>query len=292
MSLPFTGGRLSDACAQGVTRQQLRSGRYERIAHDLYVTTGTADGLADRCRALTHVLPAESVFCLGTAARLLGLPLPVGFDERRHAAVPAGAVVPRRPQLVTHALQLPAEHLAVVDGLTVTSAARTFLDLAPSLNDPALVALGDAALHTGAATVDDLAAVLAGASRRRGVVRARRVADRLDGRAESAPESLARVWLQDADLPEAIPQAVVLDPHGGFVARVDLLVEAYRVVVEYEGAHHRDVEQYGRDLARRNRLQALGYLVVHLDATTLRRDTVVALVTVALRQHGWVPTPR
>jgi very-short-patch-repair endonuclease len=284
---PFDGGRVSWAEAAGVARHRLRTQRYQRLAHDLYVPAGSAVTTTQRCAAFARVLPAEAVFCLGTAARLLGLPLPGGFDAELHAAVPAGAVVPERPELVTHGLLLPAGHVVVVDGVRATSAARTYVDLAAHLGDPALVALGDAALHRALTTEPELDTLLAGAAGRRGVVRARRARARLDRRAESAPESLVRVWLADARFPPAIPQVVVRNEFGAFVARVDLLIEEYGVVVEYEGEHHRDRERYGRDLARRNRLQALGLLVVHLDATTLSRPRVETVVGEALRSRGW-----
>lgn len=286
----FTGGRVAWARTSGITRQQLRGPGFDRLAHDLYVPAGRVDSLAARCTAFAQVLPAETVFCHATAARLLGLPLPAGFDPAVHVAVPAGAVVPSRPELVTHRLILPSGHVSMVGPVRVTSGARTFVDLAVPLRDPALIALGDAALHCGLTTVDELASVVEGAMRRRGVLRARRAMARLDGRAESAPESLVRVWIQDAGLPELTPQAVVYDRVGRFVARVDLLIEEYQIVVEYEGAHHRDREQYGRDLQRRNQLEALGFLVVHLDATTLTSRLVLRAVTAALRQRGWAPS--
>jgi hypothetical protein len=283
----FQLGRGSDAYAAGLTRAQLRSQRFVRPARDAYAVATSLDTLGDLCRTLQVVLPSAAAFCLATAARLLGLPLPFRFDDRIHVAVPAGEVVPHRPQLVGHALILPKQHVSLVAGLPVTCAARTFLDLAGLLDLDSLIALGDAALHMRLTTTDELSSVVATASRRRGVIRAREAAPRLDARAESPPESMARVWAQEAGLPEVTPQAVIRDDCGHFVARVDLLFDEYKVVVEYEGRHHRDAQQYAADLARRNRLSALGYLVVHLDASTLHRALAVDVMANALCRRGW-----
>jgi hypothetical protein len=289
MDEDFRVGTRPAAFLAGVTRDQLRGPRFERLGYNLYARNAAVTSVRDRCLALRQVLPDSAVFCLATAARLQALPLPTGYDERIHVAVPAGSVVPQRAELVSHALLLPDGHIVSVDGLRVTSAARTFLDLSTTLRETALIALGDAALRLQLATADELGSVVATAARRRGVVRARRVLPRLDGRAESPPESMTRVWSQDEDLPQVTPQAVIRDHNGAFVARVDLLYEEYKVVVEYEGSHHRTAEQYARDLARRNRLAALGYLVVHLDASTLDRAKAMRVITAALRQRGWVP---
>jgi hypothetical protein len=288
----FSAGTLQDAALAGLTPDDVRGPRFIRLTRNLYADPAAVQSHLGYCRALNRILPPEAAFCLATGARIQLLPLPFLFDDRFHVAVPAGQVVPSRPRLVGHALQLPPEHVVTVEGLRVTSAARTFLDLAIVLRETALIALGDAALHMGLTTADELSAVVAGANRRRGVVRARAVLDRLDARAESAPESMARIWAQDACLPDVTPQAVIRDEGGAFIARVDLLFEEYRVVVEYEGSHHRTAEQYAKDLTRRNKLAALGYLVVHLDASTLERGKAVRVMTAALGQRGWRPTTR
>jgi very-short-patch-repair endonuclease len=288
---PFQRGRSRDAYAAGLTRARLRQPPYQRLAHDAYAVADRASSLPDLCSVFALLLPPTAAFCHATAARLYGLPLPLGYEERVHVAVPAGIVVPDRPQLVGHSLLLPDEHVSRVKGLRVTAPARTFLDLASSLGLSHLIALGDAALHLGVVTRDELSSMVATAARRRGVVRARQAVIRLDGRAESPPESWVRIWAEDAGLPQVTPQAVIGDGDGRFVARVDFLFEEYKVVVEYEGSHHRNAAQYGKDLARRNRLSALGYLVVHLEASTLNEATAVRLMSDALWRRGWSAVP-
>ena len=67
-----------------------------------------------------------------------------------------------------------------------------------------------------------------------------------------------------------MPQHEVRDD-GAFVARLDLAWPDRRVAVEYDGAHHRDPRQHSLDLARHNRLRALGWTVLQVDARVLAR---------------------
>jgi hypothetical protein len=65
----------------------------------------------------------------------------------------------------------------------------------------------------------------------------RRVAALADPRAESPPESLVRVLLTLGGLPRPVPQYVILDQGGRFVARVDLAWPEVRLAGEYDGAY-------------------------------------------------------
>ncbi len=276
----------------GVTASQLRGRRFRRLSRDVYLPADTEDTLLTRCQALTQVLPSGSAFCLSTGARLLSLPVFVSEREPLHVAVPREATVTRRQQVTSHGCWLPPEHVTQVDGVPVVSAARAFMDLAPTLRLEQLVAFGDAALRSGQATQPDIESIVGRGTRRRGILTARRAAQLLDARAESPPESIVRVWLHLSGLPAAEPNVVITDPGGRFVARVDLCIREYRIAVEYEGRYHRDADQYADDLDRRNRLQEAGFLVVHLEQHMLRSpQTVVQPVAAALRARGWTGHP-
>lgn len=102
-----------------------------------------------------------------------------------------------------------------------------------------------------------------------GAVAGRSAVALADGRAQSRPESRVRVALRQAGL-EPDTQVVVRDEAGAFVAQVDLGFEDAKVAVEYDGAYHRDREQFGRDRQRLNALQAAGWQVVFVTASDLR----------------------
>lgn len=73
-----------------------------------------------------------------------------------------------------------------------------------------------------------------------------------------------------ARLPRPLVNPDVLDRDGRFVARVDLLYPTWKVVVEYDGSHHLERDQWQRDLLRREALERLGYRVVVVTAADLR----------------------
>ena len=257
--LPCPTARLS--------RHQLAGKQIEHPIHGVVARAGSISDLADRCRAIAVGLPERHAFSHVTAAALLGLPLPPGVDTSAiHVSVPAGCIVPDHSLLTGHGLWLPTDHVYEVLGVRCLSAARCFLDLAAMLRYDQLVALGDHAIRQALTTADELASLISIAARRRGVVGARRALDLLDPRAESPPESVTRVWLVEAGLPEITPQAVIRDLLGGFVARVDLCIEEFMIVIEYQGAYHRDAAIFAADISRRSRLRALGYLVVEIEA--------------------------
>lgn len=88
---------------------------------------------------------------------------------------------------------------------------------------------------------------------RRGVVRARAVLTRADGRSESPAESRLRLRLVLAGVAVPVPQHAIRTAAGAFVARIDLAWPAHRVAVEYDGAwHNRSDEHFRADRTRFN----------------------------------------
>ncbi|MFC7484646.1 endonuclease domain-containing protein [Luedemannella flava] len=67
----------------------------------------------------------------------------------------------------------------------------------------------------------------------------------------------------------------------GFVARVDLAYPEVRVAIEYDGLWHASADQLHHDRRRLNRLQAAGWLVIHVTASRLRDspDAVLREIT-------------
>lgn len=94
-------------------------------------------------------------------------------------------------------------------------------------------------------------------------------------------------------MPSLIAQREIFDERGRFVARVDLAFEEYRLVVEYQGDHHRtDQAQWRRDVQRRAELEALGYRVLEVTALDLSDPRALAeRIARLLRLAGWVGTP-
>ncbi len=150
---------------------------------------------------------------------------------------------------------------------------------------PGLVA-ADAALHRGDMGMPEL---LEAAATVRGWPRSGRITSLLsfvDGRSESVGESRLRLDLALAGIP-VVPQVVIREANGAFVARVDLIVRGTKVVIEFDG-----LVKYREDGAdaliaekrREDRLRRLGYLVVRVTWADLAQPAkVLSWVRDALR---------
>jgi len=128
----------------------------------------------------------------------------------------------------------PATRSEVV-GLPVTTAARTVVDLARTLEFRVGVVAADSALHQRLVTKADLLAEIADCPRWRGIRRAAEVVEFADGLAESPLESIARVVFRDRGLPAPQLQAWFGAGFEGSV-RVDFYWPRYRTVAEVDGA--------------------------------------------------------
>ena len=106
---------------------------------------------------------------------------------------------------------------------------------------------------------------------------------------ESPMETLVRLLLVFARLPCPLPNRWIVDGKGRRVARVDLLYEELKVVVEYDGWHHeRDGRQRQRDRERREVLESLGYRLIVVTNEDLRTpQSIPWRVYVALRERGY-----
>jgi very-short-patch-repair endonuclease len=150
-----------------------------------------------------------------------------------------------------------------------TGPARTAFDLARRGRPDRALAWVDAVLAGTAIGESAVREVIAAHPRVRGLRQAESVLAVADPRSESPRESMLRWTLHEAGLPAPTPQFVVRDGLNRFIARLDLAWPALKIAVEYDGAQHRDARQHSADLARHNRLRALGWTVVQVDAAQL-----------------------
>lgn len=278
----------SSARAAGLTRARLRGPGYVRLAHDLTVRLDDAIDERERLQLLARVLPGDAAYSHTTAAALLDAPF--DLPARPHVALTPRRVLPQHAAFVVHGRRLQAQDVINHDGLRVTSGPQTYLDLAPTLWLPDLVALGDALLRAEHMTHESLANRLARASRVRGVVHARACARLLSPLAMSRPESWMRYWLLTSRLPAPQLQVPVRDRWGIEVAHADLGYEDWKVALEYEGRQHAEVDQFGRDIDRYSLMAADGWLVLRFARRHVGGPTVLLDRTRrALLSRGWRP---
>jgi hypothetical protein len=188
-------------------------------------------------RAATARLGAGSVVSHTSAAVVHGLPLWSVRLERVHATRSRASGARRNGVLHLHAADLEADEVTVVDGLVVTSVARTLADLARLLPFESALVPADAALFRRSVTPDELAAAVDRAAHRPHNAAARRVVAFADGRAESPGETRSRVAIRRAGLPPPVLQYRV----DGM--RTDFAWEEFRTVGEFDGK-----VKYGRCL--------------------------------------------
>lgn len=139
-----------------------------------------------------------SVVSHGSAATLHRLPVWATATARVHVTRPGEGQ--RRPLLHLHSAQLTEDDITVVDGVAVTSVARTVLDLARTVRMEHSVAAADRALRSGLGP-EQLTEGLGRMEAWPGVRAARRVVAFADPRAETVGESVSRVRIHLDGLP-------------------------------------------------------------------------------------------
>ncbi|AVP71178.1 hypothetical protein GS436_05350 [Rhodococcus hoagii] len=134
-----------------------------------------------------------------------------------------------------HSAVLRPEEIADVDGLPVTTVARTVADLARTLPFEQAVVAGDHALHAAGLTSEDVAAAANALPPHAGRQRVHRILAQLDGRSESVGESRSRVLMLREQLPVPECQPNLYSADGDRLGRVDFLFEECAVVGEFDG---------------------------------------------------------
>ncbi|WP_050670909.1 hypothetical protein [Luteipulveratus halotolerans] len=200
---------------------------YVSVGHGVCMPATRWHGMddRDRHRALVHAhalgdrADERPVFAHESAAALWGLPLLNAWPEQVHTVVPARS----RRKSSTRVRRHHTTRLGAVerDGLQVTPAARTVVDVARTTDLAAGLVCADAALRRSLCSRQDLEAEVAALPPR---LRGRRVAKLVvalaDPLSESAGESLSRAQMFLLRLPRPHLQVEYADADG-FIGRTD-----------------------------------------------------------------------
>ncbi len=292
--------RASDKA--GVTRSRTRAMDLVLVSRGIRVPVGSDAAGASALRAYTDLDDASILVSL-SAARVWGIPLPIKRrgDWRIHIARRRGFSFPRRVNVAGHLLTLLPEEVVEYDGVRLTSPARTWLDLATLLTLEDLVAAGDHLVcshgpgfpvpREALCSIAELAGIVGRHPGMRGVRTARAALELIRVGADSAPESLMRLALIDANLPEPVLNHVIRNHFGQAVLWPDAAYLEYRISLQYDGEHHGGAEQHLRDIERQERSLAQGWLEVRISKHDLEgeRPAVVHKVRRALQSRGWAP---
>jgi hypothetical protein len=277
MGEPFIGSE--GLKAGGLTPYALRSG-FVAFHPDVYIPTDAEVGAITRAKAGFLWTRREGVVAGQSAAALHGAKW---VDARRPAEMLWSN---RRPPtgLRTWSDRVADDEIEVIDGIRVTTPARTALDLACRYPFGKAVAAIDSlarATHLKMADVELLADRYKG---RRGIRRARKVLDLVDPGAESPQETWLRLLVIRNGFPRPQTQIPVYDEYGVLIAVLDMGWEDIKLALDYEGDHHRDPVRFNKDIRRHDDVTDLGWI----DIRVTSRDTeggIIGRLTAAWRRR-------
>ncbi len=229
---------------------------------------------AQRIRAARAVLPADAV--LGGLSALWAWGVEVASDDELvEVVLPPARRVRNRAQVRVHGAVLRAQESVQSVWGPMTTPARTAFDLGRRGPLRQSVPLLDALARTTGVTADDVDHVARAHRGARYLTRLAPALAEMDGRAESARESLLRLLVAEAGFDRPVPQYTIVDFRGRFVARVDLAWPELRLALEYDGNHHDDPTQIVLDRRRLNALHACGWRVLVIDRHQFRDEARV-----------------
>lgn len=249
-----------------------------------------ADDIWTRCRQLLPALGETHVFSHRTAARLWGIPLEPRYTagEALHVLTVGGRAPLRHHGTVGWVTGRTDVGRRVLHGLPLADPAEVWCQLAlrgavragETLAEAWLVAAGDHLISgqrvTGGrtpplATPVDLREVVDRLRGGRGAAMLSTALERLRGPVDSPRESLLRVGLVDAGLPEPRVQVPVRTSVGW--RHADLGYPEHRLLIEYQGDEHRTSRaRWLTDLTRVQLFQDAGYVVLLVGAADMDPD--------------------
>lgn len=279
MTGPFVG---SEAIATGeVLKSALRT-KYTKLFPDVYVNPDTqltaqvrarAGWLWSARRGIIAGLSASA--CYGAKWIDASQPLTIIHTNRNPL-----------PGLRIRSSHIEADEFQLVDGIPLTTPARTALDLACWYPTGDAVASIDALARVTEVKTADVEMLVQRYRGRRGIRRAQPVLDLVDAGAQSPKETWLRLLLIEARLPRPQTQIPIQDEFGEVIAYLDMGWEEFKVAVEYDGDQHRtDRGQYRWDIRRLEMLERLGWIVVRVTAGDHPAD-IIRRVRAALARRA------
>ncbi len=273
---------------KGVIRHRVDAGRWEQVAPDVFRLAGAPPSWRQSLMAACLAWGDGAVVSHRAAAGLWRL---AGFDPG-----PVEITVPRgrarnAPGLV-HRNALPAPDAAALYGISVTTPARTLIDVASVAPCEATEEALDDALRRGLVSIprlrwrlDELGGGRRGVGTMRELILERDPSARLPG---SGFERRVLRMLRRSGLPEPALQHEVRNS-GRLVAVVDFAYPELRLAIEADGYRwHSGRVRWQHDRRRSNELTLLGWRIIHItwDDLTGGREAVIDSIRNAIAATG------
>ena len=198
-----------------------------------------------------------------------------------HACPPAG--------IVTRNERIAEDEITFVDGIAVTTIARTALDLGRYQSRERAIARLDALMRAAPFSNEEVLLLAKRYRGARGVKQLRAAIPLVDGGAASPRETWLRLIYVDGGLPKPKTQIPIFDTDGTLLRTVDMGWEEFKVLSEYDGDQHRsDRSQYVKDMRVIPKIERLGYIVERVIKED-RRAAILRRGWDALVSRGWRP---
>ena len=268
-----------------LTGHQLRT-HYRAIYPDVYVSRYVELSFNDKALA-AWLWSERRATMAGLAAAALHGSRWIDDDEPveliwRNTNPPSGLVVRNE--------RLEDDEITDVNGLTVTTPARTAYDLARHLPRDEAIARLDALMHATPFSVEDVLMLAKRHRGARGLRRLRVALPLVDGGAASPQETRLRLLFIDNGFPWPTTQIPVVDERGCLVRMLDMGWEEFMVAAEYDGDQHRTNRKvYAKDMKVHRKLIELGWDVIRVIRED-RDDDIVDRTWKALRRRGFRDT--
>ena len=293
---------VAEWALRGVSRGTLVGPGFERTTYGCYRRAGAVPTTAQRIVDVVAGLPEGAWIAGWAAAYVRGVDMLDGLDDHTMAELPVPVLLPpgqrrRSTSGIVYRQSTRTPRGELVEGIPVTTALRTALDLAllaPDLTE-AVVAL-DAILAARMLTYDRLVNAGAKLPSRRGARQARTAIQLARVGARSPWESRLRVFAsQQLGLLDLEVNRRVFDLDGRLLGIPDLLDLEAGLAMEYDGASwrseraagHRDRAQHREDNEREERLERAGLVVVRAEKDDLTRyQRKLAERLMAAREDG------
>lgn len=259
MGEPFIG---SDAlAARTLTRHQLRT-RYIAIHHDVYLARDVELTAVVRAKACWLRSRGRGVLAGFSASTLHGARW---IDAARSATI-IDTNRRRTAAVVVWADTIEDDEICVVDGMRVTTPARTAVDLGCRYPVDTAVAAIDALARATRLKVPDIQLAVQRHPGRRGLKQARVAIDLVDPGAESPRETWLRLMIIRNGFPRPQTQIPVYNEYGVLIGEVDMGWADLKIAVEYEGDHHRSRQVFRKDIRRIEAMIEQGWIVIRVTA--------------------------
>ncbi|KUM32721.1 hypothetical protein [Arthrobacter sp. EPSL27] len=273
---PFT---IAAATSLGVPRTRLRKPDVRPVSRGVYRPVAWSFELEAAARALSAASPNAWISHV-TAAVLRNQLLPpwLSDSEELHLSKPRALPEVRRKGIIGHTVLAFDDEVETEDGIRISTRPRTWLDLAQRLSLYDLVCMGDELVRIPRfglegrsepfATIDGLRTLVGRHPNLQGIIRARAALELMRVGADSGPETLLRLAMCDAGLPEPELQ-VELHPGSAGTPTADLGYRRRRLAVQYDGGHHLLPAQIFSDRRRDKAFEAAGWTVLLLTKEDL-----------------------